>query len=217
MEEKHIKRLRQLILENKIIEAQEYIRNVTDFNLEKTNKYIEVLRDDIFLWNGQVDKNKENEIRIGNELNEKEVKLVKKLIRIGRKLNAVNYVKKSLDISLKEAKKIVDALEEGPKKTETIIFGENDSLMVETEIEEESFIEFGAADEIDLSENQFKPSAKTKIKKSKKYIKSKPFTFEKIIERDKRKKLRKSNSGCMLMLTFMIVTGSIIAAGLYFL
>lgn len=219
MEEKHIKRLRQLIIEDKKNEAKEYIRNITDFNSQKINKYIEVLREDIFLWNEQ--KNRENEVNIGNELKEKDLKLVKKLLSIGQKLNAVKYVIKSLDVSLNEAKKIVDALEEGPQKTETIIFGEDDSLMLETEIGEESFIEFGATDEADSDAEKDSTEILVKRKeKAKKTIvkkESQAFTFEKIIERDKRKKRTRSNSGCMLMLTFMIVTGSIIAAGLYLL
>ena len=220
MEEEHIKRLRRLILNNETDLAKEYINyHITGDNNKKTDELLKALINDISLWNDH--KNIESEIRTGNKLNEEEIKLVKKLLSIGQKLNAVNYVIKSLDISLKEAKEIVDTLEEGTQKTETIIFGEEDSLMLETEIEEESFIEFGATEEdgfeaeTDLTEIPAKRKQKTKKSIFKK--ESEAFTFEKILERDKRKKRTRSNSGCMLMLTYMIVTVSIIAAGIYLL
>ena len=211
MEEQHFDKLYQLILENKIIEAKKYIRNVTGFDIKKTDELFKALCNDLSVW-----KNK-NKIKAGNELNEEELILLKKLVKIGQKLNAVKFVKKRLNIGLKEAKEFVDTLEEGLQKTETIIFGEDNSLIVETDVENETFIEFDAIEEHDsgtepdLIENIFNPKKKQKKKEAE------PVTFQKFVERDKNKKRRRSNSGCMLMLTFIFLTALIIAGGIYLL
>lgn len=215
MEEQHFDKLYQLILENKTIEAKKYIRNVTGFDLKKTDELFETLCYDLSVWN------KKNEIKAENELNEKELILLKKLLKDGQKLNAVKYVKNRLNISLKEAKELADALEEGPQKTETIIFGEDDSLIIEADIKDESYIEFGATDKpdsvTDSSENLLKSKKNQKRKKTILTKEAEPIIFEKFVERDKNKKRRRSNSGCMLMLTFMFLTALIIAGGIYLL
>ena len=213
MKSQNFDKLKDLIKENKIIEAKEYLMNVEGFNIQKTDKLIKAISLNLSAMSGNKFENKKSETE--NVLSEVEKKLVIRLLQLKQKLNAVKYVSKSMNISLDEANKIVDDMEEGPQETKTIIFGDDNSLPAEVNIENESFIELGNAEEPDYSDNQFYRPAKIKRNKSIKNSESKPFTFAKIIERDERKKLRKSNSGCMLMLTIMILSGLIIVSGFY--
>ena len=226
IEEQHKNKLRQLIFDNKNIEAIKYIRNLTGLGLKESKDLCDTFCYDLAKLDDFNLEIKEEEVITNtvfqnSELSENDLNLVKKLLQLGQKLNAVKYVKKSLNIGLKEAKEIVDALEDGPQKTETVIFGEDESIMVETDVENESYIEFGATDEpdsgteTDLTENFFIQKEELVRKKSSRKKESQPFTFEKTTERDKKKKRTRSNSGCMLMLTFMFFTSLIIAGGIY--
>jgi hypothetical protein len=160
----------------------------------------------------------------------------------GKKLSAVKYTREVLGIGLKEAKTLVESLEdESTGSTKMIIGGENENLLIElteddqsefddieeviTESESElnegsgsnevfiaSFEETEDIEEPELSDDSVKKKKKVKTRKKE----SEPITFSKVANFDKMKKRSRSNSGCLLSLTLMIALLIILAVGLLY-
>ena len=159
---------------------------------------------------------------------------IRELIFDNKKIEAIKYIRNLTGLGLKESKDLYDTFcydlsklddykfEIKDEETETLITEEDEFFTVDLDIEDESYIEFVATDEPDSGtetdsiENILIQKEEPVGKKSTRKKKSQAFTFEKITKRDKKKKITRSNSGCMLMLTFMFFTGLLIAGVVYF-
>ena len=222
--EHEIYTLKQLVNQNDKIETIKYIRELTGLGLKESKE----LSDDFFRSPAIIDnllvKTTEEEIIEGyihehdsksHELNEDEFNFVKMLLQKGQKLQAIKYVKERLATGLKEAKEFVDSLEANNSTTETYVFEQDDNVISEIDIDEEVTATFEPAVKTKKISPPKKKSAKKKRTTS---YESEPIIFGKSIDRDKNKgkRRRQSNSGCMLMLTFMFVTGLLIIGGILF-
>ncbi len=224
-------KLKNLISANKKIEVIKYIRELTGFGLKESKEISDSFFDmpvevETFFYKANIEEETHKETTFeetihehktqSHELSEKELNFVRMLLKGGQKLNAVKYVKDRLKSGLKEAKEFVDSLEANNSTTETYVFEQNDNVITEIGIDEEVTATFEPAAK---TKNISPPKKKSAKKKRTTSYESEPITFGKSIDRDKNKgkRRRQSNSGCMLMLTFMFVTGLLIIGGIYYL
>ncbi len=215
-------KIRQLILNNKKIEAIKYLRSLTGLGLKESKELIECFSEDLSQINNLKIESSVEEVVSEDEyqdteLNEERLyKKIEELIEKGQKLQAVKFAKEVFNIGLKEAKEMVESLQEKPK-SETFVFGEDESQTAELKIEEESPIVFEKIEEL-KAEIEKKTAPKKKNNKKRTSPKDyNPVTFGKSTKRDRKKKKARTNSGCMLMLTFIFFTGLLIGGGIYLL
>ena len=223
-------KLKNLISANNKIEVIKYIRELTGFGLKESKEISDSFFDrpaeiDSFFYKANIEKDSFEETTFeetvhehktkSHELSEKELNFVRILLKDGQKLQAVKYVKDTLKSGLKEAKEYVDTFEVESKKTETYVFEQNDNVITEFEIDEKITATF----EPSVETKNISPPKKKSAKKGKTTnYESDPIIFGKSIQRDKNKgnRRRQSNSGCMLMLTFMFIGGLLIIGGIYY-
>lgn len=201
--------IKQLITGNENIKAIKYIRQITGFGLKESKDIFDRFYDNLSEIDSFEYEQTEEETAFeenisanglkNNPLDENEINFIRTLLQKGQKLNAVKYVKDRLGAGLKEAKEFVDNFEathQENEEPETLIFEKDDSNVI---------TEFKATEKVQSITDE---NIETKQD-------SKPFTFEKINRRDRERKKTRSNSGCMLTLTFMFIAGALIAGGIY--
>jgi len=160
-------------------------------------------------------ENPDNELELFNN--------IKAMLLNNRKLMAVKYAKEALKIGLKEAKELVDSLEEAKGTKEVIIAGENEDLLIELDDEENNNDQtldlstvLEMTDEIiDINQKKNEPATILKKEKDKPhYVSHAPITFGKVEKFDRQKKKKRTTSGCMITMTFMIAVIILIAVGI---
>ena len=210
--------IKQLISGNESIKAIKYIREITGFGLKESKDIFDGFYDnlseiDSFEYEQTVEETvfEDNMTANGlrhNPLDDTEINFVNTLLQKGQKLNAIKYVKDRLGIGLKEAKDYIDNFDvtfEEIEEPETLIFEKDDSnVITDFETPEDQSVTY---EKIETKQKAYDPIFKKQD--------SKIMTFGKIERRDKEQKKIRSNSGCMLMLSFMFIIGVLIATGIY--
>lgn len=222
-EEHHKAYIRQLIYENRVIEAIKYIRELTGMGLKESkdlcNSFMNDLSqlDDYSFFENNV--NEENEdIETNITVSDQElIENIKAMLQRGEKLLAVKFAKEVLNIGLKEAKTFVESLYESESETELIIAGANNDMLIEQHSEREELKVSDKAEgtlKIILDEDDIK--IKKPGKRTKTYKKSESITFGKIAVRDKQKNRKRTNSGCMVTLMIMLIITLSVGIFIYF-
>jgi len=210
--------IKQLISGNKKIEAIKYIRKITGFGLKDSKDIFDGFYDNLseidafeYELTGEETVFEDNIIANGlkkNPLEENEINFINMLLQKGQKLNAIKYVKDRQEIGLKEAKDYIDNFDvtyQEVEEPETLILEKDDSnVITDFETPEDQSVTY---ENIETKKEAYDPIFKKQD--------SKIMTFGKVERRDKERKKTRSNSGCMLMLSFMFITGLLIATGIY--
>ena len=225
-EHQHKTRLKQLIVQAEDIEAIKYIRELTSMGLKESKELFELFRQDLskldtfnFENLNQSDGNSEY---INPELDDNDLFIINKYIENDKKLIAIKYISEKLNISLNEAKDIVDEFDEEDIKSEILFTEENEATIVDSKVSDESFISFETLNETpkmksqkaDRFTKQKEDNLKTMTDRRKETM---PTTFGKMLDRERNIKRSRSNSGCMIMLTFIFLTVFLIISGIRFL
>ncbi|MCF6366937.1 MAG: hypothetical protein L3J35_12130 [Bacteroidales bacterium] len=198
---------------NQNIRAIKYIRQITGLSLKDSKDifdkfYSNISEIDTFEYEQKgeeitfEDNITENELKT-IQLDENEINFIHALLQKGQKIQAVKYVKDKFNYSLKEAKELVDNFDANykeDKEPETLIF-ENDDSSIMIEFEPENDL-YKIKEITEKEQNINSPTLKKP--------KSKSFTFGKINRRDRERKKMRSNSGCMLMLSFLFIVSLVI-------
>lgn len=209
----HKHNIRQLLVNNKKIQAIKYIRDFTELGLKESKDLSEFFLNDLSqlddfefenLGNVVIPENDYQQPELTREQLEAKIEF---LLDNGNKLKAVKFVKEILNIGLKEAKEMVDLVEYRKPQPETFVFGEDQSVIAESKNEEESQMFFEKVEEL-------KPKKRKAPKKRKQKREYQSITFGKNVEREKKRSKTRSNSGCMLTLTFVFLSGLLIIGGI---
>jgi len=194
----HKAALMQLIEQKKTIEAIKYIRTHTGTGLkEAKNLYDRILADnnfaDEYLFNNSEGY---SDITGNKTFSKTNIETIESktldLLKSGKKIEAIKYLKESMNTTLKNAKELIDELEV-----------------------QQNFKPRGTNKKLNTDKTDNKPPDPTapEYKSSMQTgDKFEDIVFEKNIKREARKRKERSNSGCMLMLIFL--TGSSVLLGM---
>lgn len=199
--EKHINILHKYIEENNNLEAVKYIRTIGGTGLKEAKQIF-----DRFKETGNLPKNlfiqEQDENSFAEEKSSAEIELIRQkardLLRLGRTIEAVKYVKINTGWGLKESKDFIDKILAKERFNPEILA--SDQLFLD---EEKSDMGRFAIE----NENS---SVKSSNQRGSGFD---DITFEKSKNREFSKNRDRDNSGCMVSLFFMALSG----AGLGFL
>jgi ribosomal protein L7/L12 len=227
LQEQFISTLKQLIQTHKTIEAIKLIRDFTGKGLQESRDLYELFNEKPALLDNYNFDNKGHEINQNgemtkNDLDDSLLYEIKKLLSDNNKVYAISYLKEIKKISLQNAEAIVNEIENsvtGTYNFTTGLFGYSS---------EETGNEIKSTSEQKYESVQKKTSLNTgipiiptlpsvqkhKLKKLNTPV-AEPIIFAKVAEREKHLRKDRSNSGCLIMLSLLIIIGIFITRFLF--